>query len=451
MASNTNRKRIGSELGQSGTYIFDGFISGEEYNLELTGLQALRIWDEMRRSDASVAAALKAVKLPVKGVEWLVEPASDDPRDIEIADFARHVIFDILRWKKTLGEIMTYLDFGFSVFEEVFDYAVVDGKDRIVLSKLAFRKQRSILKWQADGKPGVTQLTMTGQSVPIPARDIVVFTNEQEGDNYEGVSLLRPAYKHWFIKDKLYQIDAVGHERQALGVVDIAYPIGAKDADIKKAENLARNVRANEEGFISHFKDWDVGFMNMGAQSLKDTEPSINHHDRQISKSVLVQFIDLGATSGSGSRAVGEPQMKLFEQAVQAITTSIADTFNDNVMKDLIDMNFNVTDYPKLKAGQINKDKIVELAESIAKLVVAGFINPTKEDEVYIRGIMGLPEITEEDDEATEDEVDENITDEDLEDHGIENIPKTAAVVSIAKKASAKLRRLLYGKSDRAA
>lgn len=398
------------ELGESGTRIFYGIISGEEYNYELTGQQGLAEYDKMRRSDASVKAALTAIKNPVKSVEWFVEPASSDASDVEIADFVTHNFMDILRFKTLLGEILTHLDFGYSVHEKVYDYQTVDGKDRIVLSKLAFRKQTTILRWeQNDHTPGITQLTPDGKLISIPLNKIVVFTNEQEGENYEGQSILRSAYKHWYYKDKMYQIDAVGHERQALGVVDIAYPTGAADKDIKQAESAARNLRANEEGFISHRDDWQIGFMDMKGGTLKDIEPSIDHHDRQISKSVLAQFLDLGAgRNASGSRAVGQTHADLFEQSIQSVAATIADTINRYVIKDLVDLNFNVTDYPKLRAGDISTDGIDTIAAVVSQFVAAGLLTPTEQDEAHVRKLINFPEP----DDGDPAEADDGVTDE---------------------------------------
>ena len=60
--------------------------------------------------------------------------------------------------------------------------------------------------------------TKKSGEVDIPAWKFVVFTFRQEGDNYEGVSVLRSSYKHWYIKDQLYRFDAVKHERQAVWI-----------------------------------------------------------------------------------------------------------------------------------------------------------------------------------------------------------------------------------------
>lgn len=453
MATKTQRNSRFKELGNSGVQIFDGIITGEEYNFDLMGRRALQTWDEMRRSDAAVKMSLKVVKEPVKALTYHVQPASKEPLDIQIAEDIHANIFDVLRWKTSLSEILTHLDFGFAPFEKVYEYGPLNGNDRIYLSRLAFRKQSSIAKWVTeDKKPGISQYGVGGQLISIPLHKIVVFTNEQEGDNFEGTSILRAAYKHWFYKDKLYQIDAIGHERQALGVVKIKHPKNASPKHLEEAENAARNLRANEEAFIKEPEGWELEFMDMKAGSLKDTEPSISHHNRQIPISVLAGFMDLGATSGSGSRAVGETQLKMFEYAIKSIADYICDTFNRYVIKDLVDINYNVTEYPKLVAGEVSGESLKELAAALKELIDAGVIIPTEEDEAYLRGIMRLPERVEEetsrehDDEAGTKkkpaESDEAIANEEEKD-------KKATVVSRARSVLADLKKRLYGKSLR--
>lgn len=442
------------EVGESGVQIFNGIISGEEYNSNLWGRRALATYDEMRRSDASVKMSLKAVKEPIKALPWFIKPASDDPKDVEVAAFIDEVIFRVLRFRTALSEILTHLEFGFSVHEKVLEVQPINGTPRVVLKKLAFRKQTSIAKWVAgDNRPGVTQTNSKGVGVPIDLDRIVVFTNDQEGDNYEGISILRAAYKHWYYKDKLYQIDAIGHERQALGVVKIKHPKNAEGSAITQAENAARNLRANEEAFITEPEGWDINFMDMKAGTLKDVKPSIDHHDRQISKNVVAQFMDLGATSGSGSRAVGEPQLAIFEQAVQSVAVLIADTFNQYVIKELVDLNFNVTAYPELSPGDVNKDSLGELATSYKTLVDAGAITPTEEDEAYLRGRLGLPERP--DDAPADDDAEDTLTDPVIdEEESQEPQPdavKKASLLADARRASDAIREMLYGDESRAA
>ncbi|MBV1778690.1 DUF935 family protein [Paeniglutamicibacter sp. ABSL32-1] len=395
MAGQSNKKVLSSsEIGDTGVQFFNGVITGEEYNRNLTGRRGLVIWDEMRRSDATVSAALRAVKLPIKSTKFFAVPATEDGSDVQISDFVHWNLFKKLKWKQVLGEILTHLEFGFSVHEMVFGVEVVDGVERVVLKKLAFRKQTGLDAWEAGPNlPGIKFRKADGTIVPIPLEKIVVFTNEQEGDNFEGRSILRSAYKHWFYVDKYYQIDAVGHERHSLGVVKIKYPTSATDTQRDAAKAAARNLRASEEAYIEEPTGWDINFMDMQGNSLKDIQPSINRHDRQITKNVLAQFLEIGSSGSSGTRSTSEDHRELFNQSVQAVLDYVKDTMG-YVVKTLVDLNFNVDVYPSIGSGEIDQKNITSLADALAKFNDAGMITPSDEDEAHVRNLLGFPEMS---------------------------------------------------------
>jgi len=439
------------EIGGSGVQIFNGIITGEEYNFDLMGRRALATWDQMRKSDATVKMSLRVLKEPVKALSYHVQPASDDQLDLDVAEYVDAQLFNVLRWKTTLSEILTHLEFGFAAFEKVYAFGPVSGVDRIYINKLAFRKQTSIAKWEADGKPGVTQVSTAGKDVAIPLSKLVVFTNEQEGDNYEGTSVLRAAYKHWFYKDKLYQIDAIGHERQGLGVVKIKHPNTATATQIANAKSAAEDLRASEIGHITEPAGWEMEFMDMKANSLKETMPSIEHHDREIPVNILAGFMNLGSSSGSGSRSVGETQLKVFEHYVKFIADYIADTLNRYLIKDIVDLNFNVTEYPKLTAGDVSGESLAVLAGALKNLIDAGLIVPTAEDETYLRGILHMPDRRDDEEEGDNEKpvVKEKAPTDEPEDELEDDTTKKASVLDRAKAILASLREKLYGNSKR--
>src|SRR3954462_2569483 len=81
------------EVGDSGTRILDGIVS-EEYNSKLRDTRGIETYDEMRRSDGTVRAALQAVKLPIRSAEWYVKPGTQDEQGQEIADFVTDCLFE---------------------------------------------------------------------------------------------------------------------------------------------------------------------------------------------------------------------------------------------------------------------------------------------------------------------------------------------------------------------
>lgn len=391
-----DKKQLTKESGTSGTQVNSGVIVGEEYNAQLANESGLVIFDKMRRSDATVNAGLTAINLAIKSTDFNVDSRSDDDKDKEAANLAKHNLFERIDWEKFQDEALTYLPMGFAVFEMVFEPIRYDGKDYIGLKKLGFRKQTSIQKWETDsGELGVTQMVM-GTTYSIPMTKLVRFTNKQEGDNYQGISILRTSYKNYYLKDKLEKIDVMGHERQGLGVLDITVPDGATKEDKAKVRAAARNLRANNQSYIEHPKDWVIQFLDMKAKTMKDVDPAINRHDRQISKNMLTQFLELGATSASGSRAVSEDHSKLFNQSVQAVADYIASVLSKTVVATLTELNFTDLEPPKVVAASVADDDIPVISEAFAKYATAGVLHPTPADENRVRQQIGMPVMAEE-------------------------------------------------------
>lgn len=393
-------KKDKNELGDSGTIIYGGFINTDEYNVDLVGTRGLKEYDKMRRADGSVKASLLAIKLPLQSARWIVKPAGEKPDDEAAAEFIQYNLMNRMDWNSTLRQILTHLEFGFSVFEQVFEPVTYDGKEYIGLKKLGYRKQSTIFSWEmANGEPGVQQISMNYGSVSIPLEKLSVFTHDQEGDNYEGISVLRAAYQHYSYKKVMYKVDAIAQERQGLGVPILRVPPGATEADKKKARNLMRNMRANEEAYIELPEGFEVEILDMKANSTRDIMKSIDHHDRQITKNVLAQFLEIGSSASSGSYNASDNQSKLFMQSVEAVGKNIAEVYRRTVIKNLVQLNgWNVTELPTVEIEDINEDDITKLADALQKLSNAGIVVPDDPLEDHIRKVMNLPERVEPED-----------------------------------------------------
>jgi phage gp29-like protein len=393
--------QAGKEIGQSGTYMFSGFISGEEYNIDLQGKYGLQVYDTMRRSDPTVHAALIVCKNPIIGAKWDVEPASSDPNDVEAAEFVKRELFDRrIMFQDTIRELLTSLDFGHSVAEIVYETTEFNGKVRIGLKKIATRKQRSILKWEiSGGKPGITQITPTAGLIEIPRNKLIYVTNEREGDNYEGISLLRFAYKPWKIKDSLEIMNAVALERMAIGVPVVTKGVGNENADeheLAKIRMALRQMRANEEAYIELPSSVSISMLDMKAQSTKDVMPTIEHQDKQITLSVLAQFLMLGQTGGSGSRAVSADHSALFVKSLEAVARTIQQPFQEDIINRLVDMNYSnlQNGYPKLIFSELSDDDVSLLSASVASLMTAGALSRDPNLENRLRNVLDLPEMS---------------------------------------------------------
>lgn len=393
------------EIGDSGTRKARGIIS-DDYNPNLQGSNAIKVYDEMRKSDGTVRAAMLVTSLPIRRAKWFVNPVSQEQQDIDVAEFVKHSLFEWIdsSWDDIVRQALLMLPFGVMVFEKVYGLKTFDNKSYVTISKLAPRLPKSIQQWElSDGTFGIQQVMQKGGLAEIPGSKLLIFVNEREGDNWWGTSMLRAAYRHWYHKDKFYKIDAIAFERQGLGVPLIKMPKGYTVSDEQKAITAAANLRAAESGYLILPPDYEAEFMNMGSSSTRDPQNSINHHNKEILQSVLAQFLELGQTSsGGGSRALSEDQSDLFLKAMESIATNIISVINKDLIPELVDMNFdNIEIYPKLDFSGISRTDIKALSEAFASLVTSKGITPTDKDQTYFRALLGLPEITQDELDAS--------------------------------------------------
>jgi len=395
--------------GLPGTPIFHGFLQDfGEYNGTLSGIAAIRTYEMMRRSDAQVAATLLACELPIRAANWDVKPASASDFDREIADFVRNNLFGGLEyvsstgvkstqcWDDVLRNALLMLAFGASAHEEIY---AVDG-ERVRLARLAPRLPVTFYRWITDDD-GETLVALNQygyknanyMNVLIPAERLAIFTFNQEGANFFGRSMLRPAYMHWYIKSQLYRIDAIAGERNGLGIPTIEQGPNPSQEDRQAAALWVQQLAAHEKTGLSLPSGWKFSLQGV-AGNVRDLYNSIQHHNIEISRVALAFFMNLGmGARSSGSRALGESQTDFFFLAVQATADHLARILTSTVVKRLVDFNWEgVTQYPVVTVSNLRSRSFEQVLTSLAQLAQAGVVSPFPELAQYVARELGLPE-----------------------------------------------------------
>lgn len=389
--------------GVSGITFFGGFVdSPNEFNGKFEDhLTYLPIYEQMRRSDGQVAAILQAVTLPVKSASWSVQPPKDaTPIEKEIADFASALLFEIPEtgFVELLDHLLTAIWAGFSVSEMGLRY---DG-EHIVVSRFAPRLASTIDRFEFDSAQGrVSKIHQTAGSgpngetpSPMPRDKTIIVSFAPEADDPRGISILRAAYKHWFIKDQLYRVDAIRLERHAVPPLVVKLPENAKAGDKTAAEKIAKDYRSYERGFIVLPSGYEASVLDTkAAASDPGVLASIKHHDEMIARLALAQFLTLGTTE-TGARALGETFLDLFELALAAVAGVIARAVNRDVLEKILPVNFAAGGwrYPELRFEDLTRTSNSAVAVSVAALVQAGALSPDATLEDWIRRRWRLPD-----------------------------------------------------------
>jgi len=383
--------RNAKEIGDA-SLMFNGIIAGQEYNPKLKGTARIQQYDEMRLGDAHVAASLKVVKLPLLSANWDIEPGAPGREAQKIADFVKEQLFNgpTRTWQENLTNILQHLDYGVMPFEKVYKF-LEDG--RIGLHKIALRHPRTISRWELkNGVNGIEQTTTNGV-YSIPMEKMIIFVNEKEGDNWEGKSILRPAWKHWLFKDKAELIEIMAMERHGLGVPYGKTGVGATAEEETKLDEILRNFRANAEGFIRFPQDFEVGMLDMKANSIKNPNDFIKRCEWAIMLNVLGTFMQMGS-GAVGSFALFKGSNTFFLMSLEYVAKHICQTIDKYLIKDLVDFNFENKIYPHLTYDKIGTVDVAQLTTALQRAIQTGVLTVDPELEAYVRDAMDLPEFT---------------------------------------------------------
>ncbi|NOS67905.1 MAG: hypothetical protein HOO67_06130, partial [Candidatus Peribacteraceae bacterium] len=300
-----------------------------------------------------------------------------------------------ITWSEFLKHALLMFPFGFSVSEKVYKYEA----GYYFWKKLAPRLPKTVYKWYMDpsgGLQGIQQYVQIGKQfkyVDLPVESLLVFSHDREGSNYEGMSVLRPAYKHWYIKDKLYRIGAIGIERSAVGT--LVGTMGEAGGPNERAalEELIKKLRVNEEAGVVLPAGWDLKDLAHDLKS-RDIVEFIQHHDTKIAQSVLAQFLQLGGESGGkGSWALSADQSDFFLMNLSCAANHVAEIINRHAAKQLLEYNFaGLKALPQLKVSKLGSIDKQKMTEGINNLVSGKIVLPDDELEDFMRDLLGLPE-----------------------------------------------------------
>jgi len=384
---------------------------GIDENPALIFPQSVGVYARMRREETQVQSVLKAVKLPIQRTAWHLDPNGAD--DEVVGFVSENLGLPIagqpaqptrrrkrFSWGDHVRLALTALDFGFAAFEQVYQLGD-DG--RLWIRKLGYRPQATISKINVDrdgGLSSIEQNASTG-SAKMTADRLVVYVSEREGANWAGVSILRPSYKPWLLKDRLLRVQATTIERNGMGVPVYTAPdlstLGLMEdeqtkrqqAEIERGLEIARSFRSGETAGAAIPFGAKLELVGVSG-SLPDADKPIRYYDEQMARSALAHFLNLGTQTGSW--ALGTTFADFFTLSLQTVAEQIADTATQHVVEDLVDLNFGET----VQAPRITFDEIgaqtPATAEALQSLVQTKVIRPDEKLEQFMRHRYGLPD-----------------------------------------------------------
>lgn len=346
-------KKPGSfmEIGRSGSNRSAGRIY-DEFLTTLRGSTGIKKYHEMRENDPIIGACMHAITQILRESRWSVQEAEGG--SAEDAKFLEDNMTSMVHsWGDFFTDILSFLTYGFSLFEQVY-HRRPDGK--IGWKKFAFRAQQSFEKWEIDtygDTLGFWQRPAPDYTLfYIPIKKCLHFRTEPHGANPEGRSVLRNAFRPWFFKKAIEEIEGIGIERDLAGMPVLKLPEGmdpnSEDdevvAQIAAAKTLVTNIRRDEQDGVLLPFGWELELLASSGARQIDTVAVINRYNKEIAVTVLAQFVMLGMER-TGSYALAREQTEMFYQCLDGWADTIATSINRQAVVPLFKYN-GVIDKP---------------------------------------------------------------------------------------------------------
>lgn len=397
-----------NELGRTGLKQFSGTVF-EEFLPQLQGEKGVKVYTEMSNNSPVVGGMLFAVESLLRSVDWEVEPASDDPADLETAEFVAQSMDDMeTSWEDFISEVLSMLPYGWSYFEMVFKRRkgikakvpsqFEDGK--ISWSKFAIRAQDTLFHWEIGpfGEikglwqypiPGTPFGPQSNSTVFIPIDKSMLFRTTSAKNNPEGRSVLRTAYRPWYIAKSIEENEAIGVERDLAGIPIAKIPIELLSATrtseqtqtYNYVKDIVTRVKFDQQAGIIWPKVLDDNgndlfefeLLSAPGRRAADTGSMIQRYMQQMAMTIMADFILLGHEN-VGSFALSSDKTELFAVALGSWLDQIAETINRSAVRPIIDLNgFDVPNgYPRLVHGDIETPDLQLLGGYVQTLAAAG-------------------------------------------------------------------------------
>lgn len=407
--------RYGPPFGASGRANFYGLPQPDELNQKLVGTAGLEVFDTMYRTDPHIRRLVLMCWAPIQAAAYSLTPYGGDEATSQAKEQAeivwwmltQHMDPNLYEHLSTVGPVL--LRSGFSPFEQVWEHTRYEGKDLVVPRKLDLRLPRSLWRWWQDDYGDLThigQILPNKPDVVIPASELVYYRLAPEGDNWVGTSLLRYAYKPWYIKDKLERIDAIGQERKAVGVPFLFMGKGFSGKDREDYERLLASIHLNESGY-GIFSGLDaehcppdrideaisLKVITFDSSAGASIQSSLKYHTDAIASAFLGDFMQLGHHQ-VGARATAQVQQDPFIGAVEALLEASVKPPLQKLIDRAVALNWGPdTGAPRLSVQLSDSASLSELAEYVSDLVNAQAMVADPELEDFLRERADLPPV----------------------------------------------------------
>ncbi len=380
-----SRQELNTEMG----VLLRGMPFGEEFvgpdNILVRSREpTVRQLVEMRRNDGQARALYRLLTMPVRAAAsratWI--PAEGGEKEAEFAEqlLTTPAVSGGMRTplSRVVGQMLLAVTDGFAPFELVYTVPKAGPlQGKYTLDKIAYRPSDTVyFKVDEHGDyDGFQQRTYgpNGRTIDehIPAdRSVYVACSEEEAPYY-GVSYFNAAFYHYDKKVRLYYLAHLAAQHRAVGSRLGRYPESASLRERQQFRSALADFGLGQAITVPSGDKWNVEDLGKSPGDFPFMD-FVNHHNSQMSKSVLAPFIDDAQGGAKSLVDFGGQSDSLYMMLIRVLVSELESVFNNWLIPRFIEWNFSSDKYPEMKFGAFSDEQVQAIRETFDKLATAG-------------------------------------------------------------------------------
>lgn len=358
---------------------------------------------EKMMTDDQVNMSISALKLIRLSSGYEVEAASEDPRDVEVADFVGYVMDNMQaggNFHNVLMNVMGGLEIGWSLQELVYEF-IAEGPYAGKLGMKAIKSKNpkyfNVGVDQFSNPQSVVSISYPEYGAKYPIEKFLLYSFQKKYENVFGTARLRSLYQWWWVKQTMIRAMGVYMEKFGLPIPVGTYP---KHFDKNQQDEFLTSLtKLRIEHAITMPDGTKVDFKEATGKGSEAFLSIIEKADAQIAKVVMGQTLTSGAgkTTGSskgeggGVGTLGSVQFDILVMYLDYLALDLSTGPMATLIKRIVDFNFSgVFKYPTFKFKPLFPEDLSPQIEMFLKCVQAGTIVATPEDEEQLRKMLGF-------------------------------------------------------------
>lgn len=329
----------------------------------------MELFEEMESKDTHLFSQLQTRKLAVTGLDWEVQPFSQEETDKQIAAFVEKQLKELDGFSDNIMDILDAIGKGIS-FQEIEwaisrdGHVVVDNIEYVHQKKFFYDCMTDELMVRTDEYSG---------GIPLPDNKFIIHKYKARSGHPSRYGILRVVawmylFKNYTLKDWVSFCEVYGMPLR-LGTYDAT----ASDKDKDALFDAIINMGTDAAGIVP--AGTDIRFIESNKQSSVDIyEKLARFCDEQMSKAIVGQTL---TSDSGGSYAQSKTHNDVRQDLTEADCKAVMDTVRRDLIRPLVEFNFGYGAHiPYFVLNSADTDDLKETAEIVSTLATTGLEIP---------------------------------------------------------------------------